>query len=193
MMKRFLTLMIALLLVLCAIPMAASAEERPTLTILMAQDTYVEDYETNAFTKFIEDSMNVNLDFVLLPASDASDKLAVMIQSGQELPDIINYSLDVTTTYRYAQAGAIIPLNDYYETLGDNVKKVEELVPGIYEYIRCPDGNLYSIPIYTKGLHDEHKYKIWINKVWLDNLKLEIPTTTRSSAAPAGARIPRST
>lgn len=86
MMKRFLTLMIALLLVLCAIPMAASAEERPTLTILMAQDTYVEDYETNAFTKFIEDSMNVNLDFVLLPASDASDKLAVMIQSGQELP-----------------------------------------------------------------------------------------------------------
>ena len=136
MMKRFLTLMIALLLVLCAIPMAASAEERPTLTILMAQDTYVEDYETNAFTKFIEDSMNVNLDFVLLPASDASDKLAVMIQSGQELPDIINYSLDVTTTYRYAQAGAIIPLNDYYETLGDNVKKVEELVPGIYEYIR---------------------------------------------------------
>ena len=178
MMKRFLTLMIALLLVLCAIPMAASAEERPTLTILMAQDTYVEDYETNAFTKFIEDSMNVNLDFVLLPASDASDKLAVMIQSGQELPDIINYSLDVTTTYRYAQAGAIIPLNDYYETLGDNVKKVEELVPGIYEYIRCPDGNLYSIPTYTKGLHDEHKYKIWINKVWLDNLKLEIPTTT---------------
>lgn len=174
---RLLAMLMALAMLL-AMPLTGIAEERPTLTILMAQDTYVEDYETNAFTKFIEDSMNVNLDFVLLPAADAADKLAVMISSGQELPDVINYSLDVTTTYRYAQSGAIIPLNEYYETLGENVKTIGEMIPGIYDLITCPDGNIYSIPQYYKGLHDEHKYKIWINQTWLDNLGLEIPTTT---------------
>ncbi len=73
---RYFSLLLALAMLLCAVPLAGLAEEeRPTLTILMAQDTYVEDYETNAFTKFIEDSMNVNLDFELLPAADAADKL----------------------------------------------------------------------------------------------------------------------
>ena len=176
---RYFSLLLALAMLLCAVPLAGLAEEeRPTLTILMAQDTYVEDYETNAFTKFIEDSMNVNLDFELLPAADAADKLSVMISSGQELPDVVNYSLDITTTYRYAQTGAFIPLNDYYEQYGDNVKKVEEMSPGFFDAITCPDGNIYSVPIYTNALHDEHMYKIWINQVWLDNLGLEIPTTT---------------
>ena len=177
--KRLISLLCALLL--CVAPLAAFAEkspDRPTLTILMAQDTYVEDYETNAFTKYIEDSMNVNLDFELLPASDAADKLAVMISSGQKLPDIINYALDVTTTYRYAQTGALLPLNDFYETIGENVKTVHESKPDLYEYIRCPDGNLYSIPSYFLGLHDEVKYKIWINNTWLENLDLQMPTTT---------------
>lgn len=179
--KRTLLLMLALTLA-CSMPLSCLAEaaenQRPTLTILMAQDTYVEDYETNAFTKYIEDAMNVNLDFILLPASDAADKLSVMISSGQKLPDIINYNLDVTTTYRYAQTGAFIPLNSYYETLGDNVKKVQELQPNILDYITCPDGNVYSIPSYLKALHDEVRYKIWINQTWLTNLNLEMPTTT---------------
>ncbi len=180
-MKRILSL-VCTLAILFTLPITSLAEtaDRPTLTILMAQDTYVEDYDTNAFTKYIEDAMNVNLEFELLPANtnDAADKLAVMISSGQKLPDIINFALDVTTTYRYAQTGALIPLTEYYETLGENVKTIEEKHPGLYEYIRCPDGNLYSIPSYFIGLHDEVKYKIWINQTWLDNLNLQMPTTT---------------
>ena len=175
---RYFSLLLALAMLLCAVPLAGLAEEeRPTLTILMAQDTYVEDYETNAFTKVIEDSMNVNLDFELLPAADAADKLSVMISSGQELPDVVNYSLDITTTYRYAQTGAFLPLNDYYEQYGDNVKKVAEMSPGFFDSVTCPDGNIYSVPIYTKALHDEHMYKIWINQTWLDALNLEMPTS----------------
>lgn len=178
--KRFLSLLVACLTVLSLLPMAASAEDRPTLTILMAQDTYVEDYETNEFTKFIEDSMNVNLVFSLLPSTnkEALDKLAVMINSGQKLPDIINISLDTTTTYRYAQSGAIIPLDEYYESLGANTMTIFGEEPELLDYFRCPDGHLYSIPIYNKGLHDEVRYKIWINTQWLENLGLDMPQTT---------------
>ena len=175
--KRIFALVMAMLTMLCALPMLASAEERPTLTILMTGDSYVEDYETNAFTQWVEDSMNVNLDFVLLPEAEAGDKLSVMIMSGQALPDIINYELDVTTVYRYAQTGAIIPLNEYYETCADNINKALEIAPNILDEIRCPDGNLYGVPMYIKELHDEHRHKIWINKEWLDALGLEMPKT----------------
>ena len=41
--KRIFALVMAMLTMLCALPMLASAEERPTLTILMTGDSYVED------------------------------------------------------------------------------------------------------------------------------------------------------
>jgi putative aldouronate transport system substrate-binding protein len=176
---RLLPLFLVLVMIATVLPAAGLAQSSvPTLTVLMAQDTYVEDYETNAFTKFIEDSMGVNLDFILLPAAEAQDKLAVMVNSGQKLPDIINIPLDTTTAYRYAQTGAIIPLNDLYDKFGNNTKKVFAENPELAEYIRCPDGNLYSIPFYEVSIHNEVRYKIWLNTVWLDKLGLAMPATT---------------
>ncbi|MEG0766616.1 MAG: extracellular solute-binding protein, partial [Clostridia bacterium] len=156
------------------------AKQTTKLSLLMAQDTLVEDYETNAFTKFIEESCNVDLEFVLLPAADAADKLAVMISSGEKLPDVVNFPLSVDKTYRYAQAGAFLPLNDYYKQYAVNFPKVMEMYPEfeIEKYITCPDGNLYSVPSFFKGIHDETKYKYWINMTWLKNLGMEVPTTT---------------
>ena len=190
---RFLSMLLVLAL-LASLPLAGLSEglspagelpiakERTKLSILMQQDTLVEDYETNAFTKFIEDSCNVDLEFELLPADgkDAKEKLAVMISSGQKLPDIVNFNLDVATTYRYAQAGAFVPLNDYIDKYGVNYKKVMETYPqfAIDKNITCPDGNVYGLPQFFKGLHDETKYKVWINIQWLENLGLEMPRTT---------------
>ena len=175
---RFLSLLMALAMLLSLPVTAFAEEERPTLTILISQDTLVEDYETNAFTKMIEDELNVNLDFELLPANDVANKLSVMLFSGQKLPDIINVCMGLATTYRFAQSGAFLPLNEYYETLGVNVKTIGEMHPGLYDLITCPDGNIYSIPTYAPDMHDEHRYKIWINQVWLNKLGLDMPETT---------------
>ena len=81
---------LALLLTLCLLIASSSAfayelrepigeypltTEDITLTILMPQDTLVEDYETNAFTKWIEDTTGVKLDFELLPANSAVTRI----------------------------------------------------------------------------------------------------------------------
>lgn len=176
-MKRTLSLVLALVLAFC-LSAFALAEERETLTILMEQDTYVEDYETNAFTKMIEDQFNVNLDFELLPAGEAADKLNIMLASGQELPDIINYRLDINAVTRYAEDGCFIPLNDYYAQEDTNVNKIAQEHPTLYASITTPSGDIYSLPEYLNAMHDEVRYKIWINTKWLENLGLEMPTTT---------------
>lgn len=177
--NRIVALLLSLLVMLSLASGVAAAEDRPTLTVLVGYDTYTEDFETNAFTKWVEDSMNVNLDFVVLPEVQGGDKLSVMIMSGDKLPDIINYELDVATTYRYAQQGAFIPLNEYYAREGTNISKALEIAPNILNEITCPDGNIYSVPMYIKEIHDEHRHKIWINQNWLDALGLDRPTTTQ--------------
>ena len=86
-MKRALVLTLALMLLVTAASAANLSEsgfpvvvgEPATLTLLKAEDTLVTDFEVNAFTQYVEENCNVNLDFTLLPASDAASKLQLMI------------------------------------------------------------------------------------------------------------------
>ncbi|HOJ10117.1 MAG TPA: extracellular solute-binding protein [Clostridiales bacterium] len=156
------------------------AKTKTKLSLLMAQDVLVEDYETNAFTKWVEDRCNADLDFVLLPAMDAKDKLAIMISSNQTLPDVVNMPLDIITTYKYGSGGAFIPLNDFYENQSFYVKQQLDKYPeiDIIRFAKAADGKLYSIPQYIKELHSEVKQKLWINTKWLDKISMKMPATT---------------
>lgn len=121
------TAALAMVLLLALVPGALAAElndvgvypitqETEVLTILMQQDVLVEDYDTNAFTLWIEESCGVDLQFELLPAgNDGTDKLALMLSSGQELPDVINMQMSILQDYIYGTAGIFIDLTDYYE------------------------------------------------------------------------------
>lgn len=154
--------------------------ETQPLSILMSPYYTVEDYDTNALTLLAEESLNVELEFVFLPSTDPNDKLAIMISSGEKLPDVVDHSMNIATCYRYAQAGAFLPLNDYYEKYSVYAKKNAEEHPefGIMESITCPDGNIYTLYSFMKNNHDEMPHKLWINRTWLKNLGLEMPTTT---------------
>ena len=46
------------------------------------------------------------------------------------------------------------------------------------EYITTPDGHIYSLPNVDGSLHVQYNMKLWINTTWLDNLGLDLPTTT---------------
>ena len=121
------TAALAMVLLLALVPGALAAElndvgvypitqETEVLTILMQQDVLVEDYDTNAFTLWIEEACGVDLQFELLPAgNDGTDKLALMLSSGQALPDVINMQMSVLEDYIYGTAGIFIDLTDYYE------------------------------------------------------------------------------
>ena len=178
-MKKFLALLLAALM-LCSC-VSALAEERETLTILIKDDTLITSYEDNAFTYYVEENCNVNLDFVLLPATDADQKLQLMISSGEKLPDVICHEMNLATVYAYAQAGAIIPLDEYYEQgLAVNVDAANEMYPeiGLYKQIRAADGHLYSIPRFFRELNNQYATRMYLNTQWLETLGLEVPTTT---------------
>ncbi|HML48238.1 MAG TPA: extracellular solute-binding protein, partial [Clostridia bacterium] len=188
---RLLGLLLAFVLIVpsfaSAIELSAAGElpiaKEPTkLTVLMPAETIVQDYETNDFTLYIQEQTNVDLDFELLPSvsSEAQNKLAVMIASGQKLPDVLNMGLSIDTAYSYAMAGAFIPLNDYIQSVGVNMMAREAEYPDfkVMENSTCPDGNIYAVPAVVKELHNETKYKLWTNRVWLETLGLEVPQTT---------------
>lgn len=156
-------------------------KEKITLKIGIPKDPLVTDYETNLYTKALEEKMNCDIEFSYLPASseEAKQKVELMISAGgADLPDIIiNVPFSDSTIARYASKGFIKPLNAYYENSSYYLKDVMENEPELRSMITMVDGNIYVVPKYLKIMQNELGYRMWMYEPWLEKLGLESPKT----------------
>lgn len=149
--------------------------EGQTVTICVPENIKVEDYNTNSMAKLIEDALGVDLEFTVLPAADYADKLNVMVTGGDTLTDIIFNPKNVEV---WAQEGAIIPLNAYYEdpNMSANIQEAcERTGVDIPTYLTSPDGQIYGLPAFGQSPNGEVWKKLWVYQPWLDQLGMEVP------------------
>lgn len=157
-------------------------KERIKLTILAPADGE-NDRNENLFTKELEEKVNIDLEFVVAQSGAFKEKMNLMFASG-DLTDIIATGagstdrMDKTTEALLGSQGLLIPLNEYLDTVSIGYKAAFEQLPNLREFITTPDGNIYSLPNVDGSLHVQYSNKLWINTVWLENLGLEMPTTT---------------
>jgi putative aldouronate transport system substrate-binding protein len=155
-------------------------KETVTLKIGLRENANVTDFTTNDMTKLIEERGNFKLDFQFY-TSEMATQINLIIAGGdfKNLPDVIMLNPGDAYVYQWGQAGAIIPLNDYYENSSYHLKMaVDRTGVDFKQMVTSPDGNYYGIPTYNQSLGNENQGKMWINKPWLDTLNLEIPKTT---------------
>lgn len=165
---------------------AGTAENSGTkkLSIAIPQNVNVEDYETNALTKWLEEDMNADLEFTLLPATsdEANTKISLWVSSNADLPDVLCTGLTDTVAQDYATKGVIVDLTAYYEDpeISPNFHQadLDEERDVILNSIRFADGKIYSLYNYSPFPWNEMPYRVWVNQKWLDQLNLEVPTTT---------------
>lgn len=159
--------------------------ERVTLTIGIPQNGNITSYEENAFTKYIEDSLNIDLEFVLFSSSSSeySQQLTLMASSGQEMPDVLwGFSgMSQSMTNAFGEDGYFLDLTDLLEEHAVNFwAQLEQLDEEEREFIMekgtdTNDGGYYSMPKYLMQAHDDIGCMTFINKTWLDKLGLTIP------------------
>lgn len=156
-------------------------KEKITLTIgIDGGGNLIEDYKTNALTKYLEEKMNADFEFMFFDEGEADKSIKLMMSAGgSNLPDIIiGDNVDDFDVIAYGKKGLIIPLNEYYENSSYYLKQIAEKESGFLNSITMSDGNIYTIPRYTKILQNEFGVKLWMYKPFLDNLGLDIPKTT---------------
>ena len=141
-------------------------------------------WEDNAQVKELEEATGIHLEWQTCAASDnVQDKLSVLFASG-EMPDIILTGTSAANRYDKAteqslgDQGLVLPLNEYLDTVSVGYKAAFEKIDGLREYITTPNGNIYTLPNVDGSLHVQYNMKCWINTQWLENLNLEMPTTT---------------
>ena len=153
-------------------------ENKTDMKVYIQQSATVEDYTTNKYTLWMEERTNVHLEWNAVPEQDATQKLNLLLASGQDLPDIIMSNLNTATVVTNANQGNFIPLDDLIANYGFYYNQMLEKETMLQDMMTTPDGHQYSMPRVIVSLPNSMSGRGWINQKWMDNLSLETPETT---------------
>lgn len=177
-MKRILLLVLVLTMIVPSAFVASADEAKPTFTVMAPQTDYVRDLATNDYFLWVEEETGVHIDWMTAPESVIGERVNLMLASGQ-LPDAFLYcGLDNTQQMQYGAEGVFVNLAPYIEEQGHYIKEAydaNDILPGS---ITMPDGGIYALAGINTCYHCVYCGRTWINQTWLDNLGLEMPTTT---------------
>lgn len=157
--------------------------EPTTIKVFLVQPANVSSLDDNEATKAIEEKTGIDLEIITATQDNAKEKMSILLASG-DYPDMflatgVSHQFTNEELMLYGkEQGIFIPLNDLIDKYGDSIKNVIESDPDYASEIVAPDGNIYGLPSWELAYHCTFPSKLWINQQWLENLGLEMPTTT---------------
>ena len=170
-----------------------SLDELPddiTLTIGLPLNSNVDDYDTNAYTLWLEEVTGYDLEFVVMQsnATDYKAQLSTMLATGDELPDILyNINVGQAAYEEYGNDGYFQDLTPYYndkevsKVFWERMDELKALDPEYHDYvlrqITSEDGKMYCSARIEYSLIDTMAHQMYINQEWLTTLGLQMPTT----------------
>lgn len=126
--------------------------------------------QDDARIKYMEEQNNIDLKIEFLPHGQYEDQLKLKFASG-DFPDV--YQRWSMPSLDLIEGDKMLVLNDLIEEHGPNLKR---LIPQASWDAVSLKGNIYSIPQPSSTLSGSVTF---IRKDWLDNLGLEVPTTSQ--------------
>jgi len=112
-MKKLLTLLMVLAVVV-SIPIFAGGQQEPegreTVTIMVWD---VDASSDQPVIKYIEDKLNINIEWRIFPHAERETAVNLMIAAGGEMPDIFPAFVHSASLEELAEKGVIIPWGDY--------------------------------------------------------------------------------
>lgn len=153
--------------------------EKITVRALMPTDSWEIDYKDNDFTRYLEDKTNIFLEVEISGNGAEADRKRNILLATNDYPEVfIDAYFNRAEQQIYGSQGVFIPLNDLIAEYGINTRKVFADFPLVKENMTMPDGNIYSLPDVNQCFHCSFGQKMWIYQPWLEELGLEMPTTT---------------
>ena len=158
--------------------------KKKTLTGMISYPPSTESNPNNrTIFKRLQEATNVEIDWMAIQSDQWGDKIALNMANPNLLTDFV-FSADFSDNdlLRYANYGAIIPLEEYIEAYMPNLKAVFEKYPEYKKMSTDTNGHIWALP-WIEQLGSEKtaiqtvSEMSFINKKWLDFLGLEIPET----------------
>ncbi|MCI8853634.1 MAG: extracellular solute-binding protein [Lachnospiraceae bacterium] len=158
--------------------------EKKTLTGMISYPANTESNPNNrTIFKRLQEATNVEIDWMAIQSDQWGDKIALNMSNPNLLTDFVfTANFSDSDLLRYANYGAIIPLEEYIDAYMPNLCSVFEKYPEYRKMSTSVDGHIWALPWIEQLGADKTAIQTvsemsFINKKWLDFLGLEIPTT----------------
>ena len=139
------------------------SEEPLEFTMFRTNMPNVEDFQTNDFTKYMEDLTNIKFTFEAVARDDRAEKLNMEFNA----PDAAKWGVE---------EGILIPLDDLIEA---NMPNYMEKMGQYLDQMRETDGHIYQLAGLNECYHCQYARKMWVNTKYLDEMGVDVPQTTQ--------------
>ena len=155
------------------------------VVIALQTNALVTDYENNYLTNYLEDKLGIEIDFYFLPTAkdEVNTKLSLLASSGEELPDVlmVDGTLSNEAILQYGENGIFMPIGEYLSDASKmpNYNAIPEADKTAMDATNImPNGEQYGFVKYTPSTWNLTPNRMFINRTWLDELGLKVPTNT---------------
>lgn len=140
--------------------------------------TRVGRYDETDMMKYLEEQTNVHIVWDMIPQASWSEKKNLTI-AGMELPDGFMGPLSLTAdeAQLLGADGILIPLEDLIRQYAPTIQRLIDENPTYRASITSTDGHIYALTAMQDMGFDSFSAAI-IRKDWLDDLGLDMPSTT---------------
>ncbi|KAB8125928.1 extracellular solute-binding protein [Gracilibacillus oryzae] len=159
-------------------------EEEVTLKFITESSPMApEDPNDKLILQRLEEETGVHIEWKNYTGESFAEQRNLAVASG-DLPDaIMNAGYSDYELLDLADEGAIVPVEDLIDQYMPNLQAVLEKAPEYRAMMTAPDGHIYAFPwIEELGSGKESIHSLdatgWINVEWLNELGLEMPSTT---------------
>lgn len=150
--------------------------EKQVITVLTTRwGSMGDSFAQNQWLIDLETNTNVSPEWQVQSLNDWGEQKAIMLNS-QELPEVILGSQTFSDTDIQNNLDFFLDLTELIDNYMPNLKTAFSEVPQMESDSTFTDGKIYSLPRKLPARPITCNQPI-INKTWLDNLNLEIPTT----------------
>lgn len=164
-MKKLLSLLLTVALLLTAMALPAAAEELPVITMMVQGDNTPS--ETNDVLTELGNRIGAQIQISVIPKADYAAKLNTLIASGSE-PDIYAVT-EINTLLELRDAGRLLDMEPLLAENGPDI--LSYLGDRLYMPV-VNEGGVYGL-VSEAGLYPKN---LTIRKDWLENVGLEMPT-----------------
>jgi putative aldouronate transport system substrate-binding protein len=149
-----------------------------TLRVFAGGAAAIENFETNDFTRYYEQKTGIRLQWHVTAPGQAVEQRRLVIAGGDWPDFFMGAGISKADEVLYGSEGVIIPLNSLIDTYSHWLLDMFREIPTARAMITAPDGNIYSFPQVTDTVHSFFSQKMFLNMEWMQNLNLQVPTTT---------------
>lgn len=189
-MKKLVSFLLVLALAL-SLGVSAFADGKETISVYVQMENEIVDFNTMEFFTNPETGINaqanVNVKFTNIPLNDWPTKMNLMFNDKPETyADVIMRNSRTFSMNSYREEELIIPLDELIDKYMPNYKALLEANPYFADLLtNDTDGRMYQLGYFANEsmVNANPDSFLYINKTWLDNLGLAIPTTIEEMEA----------